>query len=203
MIWLYIIGGLVLLIALLLSLPITAQIEFKEEFFVKIKYLGITVYKIKPDGKQTKTAEKEEKPQTKALEKEDGTFTKLRKKHGFKGAVKEILSLILDILKATKKHFLRVKIRKVKLDLIVVGSDAAQTAVEYGAICGFVYPILSLMEQNLNIKYKNINIEAGFKHTDSQFGISADIKANSVLLLIIAVKVLKEYKNFSVRNELQ
>ncbi len=199
---LYIIVGIILLIALLLLLPITAGIEFKNDFFVKIKYLGITVYKTKPDGEQSEVKQKKEVP-NKSTEKEKGLFTTLREKYGFKGAVKEIFNFILDVLKATKKHLLKVKIRKVKLDLIVVGSDAAQTAVEYGAVCGFVYPILSLIEQNLNIKYKAVNIEAGFKHTESQFGFSADIKANSVLLLIIAVKALKEYKNFSVRNELQ
>ena len=53
------------------------------------------------------------------------------------------------------------------------------------------------------IKYKKINITAGFKQTDSQFTFSLDVKATPVLLLIIAFKAVKEYKNFSVRNELQ
>ncbi len=198
---LYIIGGIILLIALLLCLPITARIDFKDDFFVKIKYLGITVYKITPEEEQkpNEKAEKTEKPK----EKQKGIFTKLTEKHGFKGAVKEVLSFALDVLKQTKKQLLKIKLRNIKIDLIVVGSDAAQTAIDYGAICGVVYPVLSIIDQNLNVKYKKINITAGFKQTDSQFTFSLDVKANPVLLLIIALKAVKEYKNFSVRNELQ
>ena len=199
---LYIIGGIILLIALLLILPITAQIDFKDDFFIKIKYLGITVYKITLDEEEQKPNEKAEKTE-KPKEKQKGLFTKLTEKHGFKGAVKEVLSFALDVLKQTKKQLLKIKLRNIKIDLIVVGSDAAQTAIEYGAVCSMVYPVLSIIEQNLNVKYKKINITAGFKHTDSQFDFSLDAKATPVLLLIIAFKAVKEYKNFSVRNELQ
>ena len=199
---LYIIGGIILLIALLLILPITARIDFKDDFFVKIKYLGITVYKITPDEEEQKPNEKAKKTEN-PKEKQKGLFTKLTEKHGFKGAVKEMVSFGLDVLKKTKKQLLKIKLRNIKIDLIVVGSDAAQTAIDYGAICGVVYPVLSVIEQNLNVKYKKINIRAGFKHTDSQFAFSLDVKANPVLLLIIAFKAVKEYKNFSVRNELQ
>ena len=199
---LYIIGGIILLIALLLILPITAQIDFKDDFFVKVKYLGITVYKITPDEEEQKPNEKAKKTEN-PKEKQKGLFTKLTEKHGFKGAVKEMVSFALDILKQTKKQLLKIKLRNIKIDLIVVGSDAAQTAIDYGAICGVVYPVLSIIDQNLNVKYKKINITAGFKQTDSQFAFSLDVKANPVLLLIIALKAVKEYKNFSVRNELQ
>lgn len=198
---LYIIGGIILLIALLLILPITARIDFKDDFFVKVKYLGITVYKITPDEEEQKPNEKAEKTE-KPKEKQDGIFTKLSKKHGFKGAVKEILSFALDVLKQTKKQLLKIKLRNIKIDLIIVGSDAAQTAIEYGAVCSMVYPVLSIIEQSLNVKYKKINITAGFKQLDSQFNFSLDVKATPVLLLIIAFKAVKEYKNFSVRNEL-
>lgn len=199
---LYIIGGIILLIALLLILPITAQIDFKDDFFVKVKYLGITVYKITPDEEEQKPNEKAKKTE-KTKEKQKGLFTKLTEKHGFKGAVKEMVSFALDILKKTKKQLLKIKLRNIKIDLIVVGSDAAQTAIDYGAICGVVYPVLSVVEQNLNVKYKKINITAGFKQTDSQFTFSLDVKATPISLLIIAFKAVKEYKNFSVRNELQ
>jgi hypothetical protein len=200
---LYIIGGIILLIALLLILPITARIDFKDDFFVKIKYLGITVYKITPKDEEKEKPKEKLETTEKPKEKQKGLFTKLTEKHGFKGAVKEMVSFALDILKQTKKQLLKIKLRNIKIDLIVVGSDAAQTAIDYGAICGVVYPVLSIIDQNLNVKYKKINITAGFKQTDSQFAFSLDVKANPVLLLIIALKAVKEYKNFSVRNELQ
>ncbi len=204
MIALYIIGGIILLILLFLLLPFTAQVDFDNEFLVKIKCLGITLYKFMPDEEEEKEKpETTDKQKSVSKEKEKGTFERLKEKHGFKGAVNELFTLFNDILRATKKHLLKIKFRKVKVDLIVVGSDASMTAVEYGAVCGIVYPVISFIDQKLDVKLKKINVEAGFKHAESKFGFSVDIKANSVLLLIIAVKALKEYKNFSVRNELQ
>ncbi len=203
MVALYIIGGIILLIALLLLLPITAQIKFEDDFFLKVKFLGLTVYKLKPEEEKAKKEKPQEKAEgNKPQEKEQGIFQKLKAKHGFKGAIKEIFDFAGNVINAVKPQLLKIKFRKFKLDLIVVGSDAAMTALEYGAVCGIVYPVLSYIDQNLNIKLKQINVSAGFKHLESQFSVSFNAKANAVLLLIIAFKALKEYKNFSVRNEL-
>ena len=129
-------------------------------------------------------------------------FSKLKAKHGFKCAIKELFDFASAVIREIKPQLLKIKFRKFKLDLIIVGEDAAMTAIEYGAVCGIVYPVLSFIDQNLNIKLKQINVEAGFKHKESVFSTSFDVKANALLLLIIAFKALKEYKNFSVRNEL-
>ena len=201
MVALYIIGGILLLIALILLLPITAQIKFEDDFFLKVKFLGVTIYKLKEKQEKPK-APKKEKTEQKAKEKELGIFAKLKAKHGFKGAIKEVFDFAGKVITEIKPQLLKIKFRKFKLELIVVGEDAAMTAIEYGAVCGIVYPVLSFIDQNLNIELKQIIVEAGFKHNESVFKTSFDVKANALLLLIIAFKALKEYKNFSLRNEL-
>ncbi len=203
MVTLYIIGGVLVFIALLLLLPITARVKFENNLFLKIKFLGITLYELKQEEnpKTEKSEKNDEKPQQKTAE-EKGIFTKLKEKHGFIGALKELFGLANDIITATKPQLLKIKFRKVKVNLTVVGSDAAMTAIEYGTACSVVYPVLSFIDQSLNVKFKQINVEAGFKKEESEFSASLDVKANAVLLLIIAFKALKEYKNFSVRNEL-
>lgn len=203
MVALYIIGGILLLIALILLLPITAQIKFEDDFFLKVKFLGITVYKLKEKQEKNKTKkEKSENNEPKPKAKEQGIFAKLKAKHGFKGAIKEVFDFAGKVITEIKPQLLKIKFRKFKLELIVVGEDAAMTAIEYGAVCGIVYPVLSFIDQNLNIKLKQIIVEAGFKQNESVFTTSFDVKANALLLLIIAFKALKEYKNFSLRNEL-
>ncbi len=203
MVALYIIGGVLLLIALILLLPITAQIKFNNDFFFKVKFLGITVYKLKEKQEKPKPEKSEkQKNEQKPEEKEQGIFAKLKAKHGFKGAIKEVFDFVSKVITQIKPQLLKIKFRKFKLDLIIVGEDAAMTAIEYGAVCGIVYPVLSFIDQNLNIKLKQINVEAGFKYSESVFSTSFDVKANALLLLIIAFKALKEYKNFSLRNEL-
>lgn len=201
MVALYIIGGILLLIALILLLPITAQVKFKDDLDLKVKFLGFTVYKLEEENQKPKKA-KEKVPKQTPKEKEYGIFAKLKAKHGFRGAIKEIFGFAGSVITQIKPQLLKLKFRKFKLDLIIVGEDAAMTAIEYGAVCGIVYPVLSFIDQSLDIKLKQINVEAGFKHSESEFSTSFDIKANALLLLIIAFKALKEYKNFSVRNEL-
>ena len=202
MVALYIIGGILLLIALILLLPNTAQIKFKDDLNLKIKILGITVYKLKQDEKPKTEKKESESTYQKPKEKEQGIFSKLKAKHGFKGAIKELFDFASAVIREIKPQLLKIKFRKFKLDLIIVGEDAAMTAIEYGAVCGIVYPVLSFIDQNLNIKLKQIIVEAGFKQNESVFTTSFDVKANALLLLIIAFKALKEYKNFSLRNEL-
>lgn len=199
---LYIIGGIALLIALILLLPVTAQIKFKDDLSLKIKFLGITVYKLKEEEKEKPQKTEKANGDTKPPQKEQGIFAKLKAKYGFKGAIKELFDFAGKVINKIKPQLLKIKFRKFKLDLIIVGEDAAMTAIEYGAVCGVVYPVLSFIDQNLNIKLKQINVQAGFKHTESEFSTSFDVKANALLLSIIAFKALKEYKNFSVRNEL-
>lgn len=101
------------------------------------------------------------------------------------------------------KHFLKfINFKKIKLELKVGGDNAAKTAIDYGITCSAVYPVLSLLETVADVKYKKINISADFENKKSTFDFSLEIKTLLLFILIFAVKILNEYRKFSIRNDL-
>ena len=200
MIVLYILAVLLLLIALILLLPVSVDLSYKEDFSFKVKFLNIKVFPLK----EKKETEKTDKPQSNA--KKDNqfktSFQKLKEKHGFSGAVKEIFAFLKDCLKHLGGFLKTVKFRKVKLNLVVAESDDFKTAIKYGEVCAVVYPVLSYIESKANIKYKKIDVKSDFNTPKGEFDFSLTVKLQIIFLIITATKLYKEYKKFSVRNGL-
>ena len=195
---LYILGALVLIIGLLSCLPLRVNLEFFEDFYYDIKILGFKVYP--PKEKE----EKSEKPQNTAQKNtEKSLFQKLQEKRGFKGAVKELFSFFGSVLNPLKRFLKFIKFKNIKVSLSVAGEDAAKTAIDYGIVCSIVYPVLSLFDSILNVKYKSIDIRSDFEGKKSSFNFELSIKISLIFILIFGYKIFKEYKNFCVRNDLQ
>lgn len=204
MIALYILAGLLLVIALILLLPVSVFIDYKDVFSLKVKFFGFKVFKAdnQSDKPQQKT-ENESVPKEKKENKVKSSFEILKDKKGFSGAVKEVFKFIADCLKHVGKFLKTVKFRKVEFNLTVATEDAAKTAIEYGALCTAVYPTLSFFNSISNVKYKRINVNSDFTTDKGSFDFSLIIKLQILFLIILAYKVFKEYKNFSIRNGLQ
>ena len=194
---LYILGALVLIIILLLFLPLRVNLKFLDDFYFDIKILGFKVYPLKE-----KKSDKPQKPKHEETLKKS-LFEKLKEKRGFKGAIKELFWLFSAVLNPLKRFLRFIKFRKIKVSLSVAGADAAKTAIDYGIVCSIVYPVLSLFDSILNVKYKNIDIRSDFEGKESNFDFSLSIKISIIYILIFGYKIFKEYKNFCVRNDLQ
>ncbi|MBR4973154.1 MAG: DUF2953 domain-containing protein [Clostridia bacterium] len=197
MIALIITGAFLLIVLCVLFLPICVFIDFKDNFFTKIYFLGIKVYEIKPE------AEKQNKTQ-KAIgkkEKKPSLFEKFKEKYGFSGAVKEFFGFFKAALFHTKKFLRHIKFDKVKIFIKIATDDAAKTAIEYGAVCGVAYPILAELSTLAKINYKKIDILSDFESKTSEFNFSLKIRLCIFYCLITAYKLYKEYKNFTARIE--
>lgn len=196
---LYILGALVLIIILLLFLPLRVNLKFLDDFYFDIKILGFKVY---PPKDKKKKLEKPQKPKHEETS-EKSFFQKLKEKRGFKGSIKELFSLFFAVLNPLKRFLRFIKFRNIKVSLSVAGEDAAKTAIDYGIICSIVYPVLSIFDSILNVKYKSIDIRSDFEGKSSSFDFSLSIKTSLIFVLIFGYKIFKEYKNFCIRNDLQ
>ena len=205
MIALIIIGAILLILAAILFLPVDAVFRFKEEIFFKVKFSGITVFKLKPkDEEKEKTEEKPEtdaKPQPKKENTAISFFKKLKEKYGFSGAVKQIFGFVRDLFPHIKSLLKHIKIKRVGLDIIIAEGDAAKTAIEYGSVCAVVYPVLAAAESIANIEYKAINIRSDFEGSESEFSFKATVRTRIFFLLIALIKIYSEYKKFTARIE--
>lgn len=190
-----IIGVVLLLILGILFLPLCVSVDFKKEFYVKIFFFFVKIYEIKPQeskkGESKKTTKK----------KEPSLFEKFSAKYGFTGAVKEFFAFLKSVFTHTKKFLRHIKFDKVKIFIKVATNDAAQTAIEYGEVCGAVYSVLSEISALEKIKYKKIDISSDFESGVSEFDFSLKIRLCIFHCLIAAYKLYKEYKNFTARIE--
>lgn len=204
---LYIFAAVLLLIAAILLLPVSAYLEYNNDFFFDFKFSGINVFSSKKEKKQTakkstKKTVKKTPPQEKKENQFKTSFEILKKKKGFSGAVKEIFALLNDCLKHLGFLLKTFKFRKVEFNLNVATENAAKTAIEYGALCSAIYPTLSFFQSIGNVKYKKINVKSDFESQKANFDFSLAINSQILFLIIAAFKVYKEYKKFSIRNGL-
>lgn len=199
MIFLIIAALIVCIIVVLLLCMVKIDVSFFGEFKYKVSLAGITVYKPKEE-KETQ----EQKPDTPqpTKKKEPNFFEKIKEKRGFTGAVKELFSFAGDCLKKIKKLLKHVKVRKLFLNITVAGSDAAATAIEYGAVCAAVYPVLSLVTSVADVKLKQIDIKSDFDVHNPDMEFSFSISVRVIHLLVTALKLFSEYKKFKLRNDL-
>lgn len=184
--------------ALLLSV-VSVDISFFGEFELTVKLAGITVYKPKEQPAEPKEEiKKEPKPDTE----KSNFFQKIKEKRGFAGAVKELFYFADTCFKKIRKLLKHIKIKKLFLDIIVASSDAATTALEYGAVCSCVYPVLSFLTSAADVKLKQVNIKSDFNAFNPDLSFSLSARLRIVYLLIAAAGLLSEYNNFKARNDL-
>lgn len=202
---LIIIAVILLLLIAVLFLPISVFLKFKDDFFVKVRFLGFKIFEIEPqkdikkpsiDKVSDKKAENDISKTSKQI------FFKLKEKLGFMGAVKEILRFANDVLSHIKRLLRNIKIKRVCLDVTVAADNAATTAIEYGAVCAAVYPVTALLSTCADIGFKQINVKSDFDSKKPDFWFEATASMNVFNLLIAAYKTYSEYKKFTVRNEL-
>lgn len=204
MIVLYIIGAILLLILGLLFLPIDLYLKFKEEFVVRIRFSGVKVFPFnrKKAKAEEKTVDDDAASDEEKSENEiKGLFSKLKEKYGFFTAVKMLLRFFNKVLSNIKPLLRHIKFKKVHLNLAVASGNAATTAIEYGVACSMVYPILSVIENVVNIDYKSINVKSDFEGQKPDFNFDLTVRMNLFYLGLTAIKVLKDYKDFKARIE--
>lgn len=197
-----IIAAVLVLLVSLLFLPVSVHLKFEDGFFAKIKVAGIKVYDIKP-GKDIKTPEpKDTESDSKAEQQTENAFKRLKKKLGFAGAVKELFAFIKAVLKRLKGVLRHLYFKKLRVDIKVASGDAADTAIQYGAVCAAVYPVLSFIDTSSNVQMKQIDVSADFKSESSEMAFSVIVKMRIIFLIRGAFALLSEYNNFKLRNDL-
>ena len=197
MIILIILGIIVLLLLLLLLLPLTIDLAFDNNFMLKVKYSGITVY---DNTKKRKPKVAKKHNEKAALKKSDGSNKKkdnfimsTYKQKGLLGAIKYFCGILQIVLKKLWWIVKRLKFRKFKLDLKVATPDAAQTAIHYGKICAAVYPVLSLLQTNADFKPSEINVSADFENQKSEFAVAINVTTRLFFCLVAVFSALIQF----------
>jgi len=207
MIALYIIGAIVLLMAFLLFAPITFKLEYDEEFNAKVRYLFIS-YKIPSEEKEKKSNKKKKKDKKKKpkknkkekansgekkqsfTEKNIGIIKKAFKFKGFEGA-KKIISLaaylVTKVSRLIKRHLI---IKELHVVMAVGADDAAETAVNYGKTCAYIFPSLGLICNTMKVRKYYADVYPDFIRPKSRAYIYANIKIRPIFVLGMGISSL-------------
>lgn len=199
---LYIILGIVLLIGLFLSLRIKLQIIYKEELKLYFRFLFFKTDLLSKDATNKIDIKKliatiEEKPEAEISEadtSESSSPSIIDKLN----SVRQILSLLFN---AFRKH-LHVKLTQIQIK--VATSDAAQTAILYGAVSTAVACIIELIDSQTNLdklKKSSVTVEPDFISEKSD--IKLNILLSISLLGIIKVMMKSFFKYFSINEKTQ
>lgn len=173
LVWiLLVLGGLLLLLFLLLLLPLSLRLSFDGELKLRIRYCGIPVYRYPPRAgkkekkkapKFSKKKKKGQKPgktgkandklaQLSALLREDGP-----------SAVAAYLTELVRLTATGVRRLLdTVRMDRLSAELVVATGDAAETALQYGRLCGLVYPAEAALEGLLRIRRREITLRPDF-----------------------------------------
>lgn len=193
-----IILSILAVIAFLLFLNVNIYIDYRDDklavwlryFFIKIN-LYPTKEKKKPEKSKKKTDKKADKAKQKKTdtdEKKEGVFSSISKEDGLSGVI-EVLSQILDLIKSFSSSTLNhLRIKKLSLNIVAGGEDAAQTALNFGYVCSTVYPLLGALSGLITfLKTPDINITTDYdkKETTAQLLLCFRMRLGLVIGIVL------------------
>lgn len=223
MLALYIIGGIILFIAILLHCPVRAKISYiDKQFDLSVKYLFFTLYPLKqkeqleeaeeqqvgeenkeePSIEEQPPEEQSEPPKIPVKEKKKKEKLTAEEKEERKKELLEKIELVKMILKSAskglKKLLSAIKIYDIAVDIDVADEDACNAAINYGRMNAAVYNFLSFLRTFFTISIEHINISCIYNSNESKYNAACNIHAiPSTILsaaLIIGTKFLFLYQ---------
>ena len=197
MLWLYILLGIVLFIALVMFIPITLRASYKEEFWCAV-YIGFVKLQLVPAKPK-----KEKKKKTEQPKKETEKKPSLIKKYGVEWLLNLIKKVAELAVSALQDFFSHILVKKLSLSISVAGDDAADTAIKYGKYCAVVYPAVGTIVRVVKCKGYGVDINPNFSEkaeTEINFDFAARIFAFRLIGLAVkhgikGIKLLAEVKN--------
>ena len=77
------------------------------------------------------------------------------------------------------------------MDINVSGSDAAQTAISYGAVCSAVYPAVSFITTKIETEKNQVNIKPDYDEGKTKAFLFAELKILPLHLMSVLISVIK------------
>ena len=204
MLWLYILLGIALFVALVMFIPITLRASYKEDFWSAV-YIGLVKLQLVPakPKKEKKKKVKKQTPKTEQPKKATEKKPSLIKKYGIEWLLNLIKRVAELAVSALQDFFSHILIKKFSLSISAAGDDAADTAIKYGKYCAVVYPAVGTIVRVVKCKGYGVDINPNFSEkaeTEINFDFAARIFAFRLIGLAVkngikGLKLLAEVKN--------
>lgn len=207
-----VVGGFLLIIAILLACPVIVDLRFADNFLLKLRVLGIpiTVFssKEKPEEDKKKKKPKKAKKKKHDTEKEKkGKFSKIKgilKRKGVSGLLDFFKELMGVATGTGKKMFSHLMIYQLAVDITISNEDAAKAAIQYGQACAVVYPAMSVVTSVAKCQKSHVCVIANFddKKPKAEFCLKASIRPFFILTAGISgfIRFIKVYRKHTAEK---
>lgn len=190
MIGVYIICGIIAVIALLLLQSIVLTVDYGDDLTLYVRFLFLK-FKLIPQNNKDKKKKKNKKSKAKkdAHEIKKNVDKSLDIK-GFADTFSEYREAIRPIIKALGSFCRRIRIYPLKIRAVLAGKDAADLAIDYGRLCAVFYPSLALLCEQFKIKNKNIYIGVDYVKPKFELNIYLKLRVRLCFALSLCIKSL-------------
>lgn len=193
MIALYIIGGLLVLIGLLLLSGVCIRVRADGDFRVELRWLLLR-FRLYPAKEKPK-----EKAEKKAAPKKESAvkvyLSDLFRKEGTVGGLKTLWDIAKAAMKPVLPFLGRATVDLKTFLLSVSSDDAAKTALEYGTANGLVYDTLAFLREKLKFRRCRVAVRSDFTATETTLALDLRIRWRVWHFLPLLVGLVRVYLN--------
>lgn len=197
MIYIYILLVLIFIVLVLLWCPVYIHFYFKEALSIKVKFLLFTFNF--PSQRTKKRRKKEPEVTTEAQKiqpppaKKENIFLSLIREKGIWGFLSLLKTTVTIISGSAKKLYEKMHIKAFNLAVIVVGEDAADTAIKYGQAQAVVSVATSVLLQGVDPDICQVHVVPGFSQKTSSVDFYAKVYFFPASVLKITICALFDF----------
>lgn len=189
---LWVLVGLLALILLLTLIPVRAQLRFRGEFALTVKYLFLSIPLLpgepKEEAEEPKEEEKPEEPN------KSGGVDKIKaalKREGLGGFLQSLGELIKLLGQASAGILKRLKLKRFDLYLCVAGAgDSAAGAVLYGKVAAGVYSACGVLFGLMPCKKRGVTVDLDYGLAENLVDFEAELSIRPFFVLAEGLRLL-------------
>ena len=196
MLW-YVLLALMLVALAVLWCPVYVHFYYRDTLRIKVKFLFFTF--VLPQEKLSEEAPNLQGDRAEALNdvaempRRASKLLALVKDRGVFGFLPLLRATIEIVAKSGKKAFEKIHIKAFELSLVVVGEDAADTAIKYGQAQALVGVAATVLLRGVNRKLCRVNVRPGFNEKESSVDFYAKVCFLPASVLKIAIGALFDF----------
>ena len=206
-IFLCVLGGIILLIVGVLSVPVHVSFSYEDKIYLSIRYLFLK-FRILPQGEKKEKKPKKEKPkkekqkkeepqeEQKPKEKKPNPLLEMVKANGYDGMMDVLGNLGSILARYGAKLFKSVVFDEFDIYAVVSKGDAASTAIAYGKACQNIYPLAGFLCANNVVHKYDVSVEYDYLsgHSKGEFFFDFHLCVRKILNATIAMAVRLLFK---------
>lgn len=129
-----------------------------EDGVITVKYLFFKYDYYFKDKSRKKSSSARKSKKDKVNKKDQNYIKKHFKENGIQDGLTQLVDIIKVIFQKVFKLLSNAEITKLELFAEFSEGDAAQTAITYGGVCAFLYPVLGWINAIYPVKKQNIDV---------------------------------------------